>query len=155
MSPSANGIDFAKLFRKPSPTAPGQFHLREEFLPLFTPFFWHYTKAQMSEAEKNQRTVRQNNASLAIRALAPPPATFVPPMRAAYANILRLLDSYPLMHMCVVALARYEMKQRTSSYAMAHRVKRFVYITLCKQNISRLLICCRWHSQRNSLLQHR
>lgn len=51
-------VEAVSDFRKPAPTSSGLFHLKPEFLTEYNPFFYHYSKILMSQADQWQKKER-------------------------------------------------------------------------------------------------
>ena len=47
-------------FRKPTNTSTGHFHLKNAFLSSYNPYFYHYSRYLVSQAEQHQKKERAN-----------------------------------------------------------------------------------------------
>lgn len=123
------------LYRKPASTAAGQFHLKEEFLAEYNPFFYHYSKSDTSQAELYQQRIRAKlnkfveiitflllYSSRNLIACPPPiPCEFEP----FFEPIINILKSDPLVKLCKLVLERTAKRSRFSSDRLLHRVSFF------------------------------
>ncbi|VDO99734.1 unnamed protein product [Soboliphyme baturini] len=82
-------INSVAIFKPPKDGSAGQFELKPECLNEYNPFFWHYSKSEMSEAEDYQRRLRAHS-SIEIKACPPP---VLPEFCKSFAPIIKIFES--------------------------------------------------------------
>ncbi|CAJ0578381.1 unnamed protein product, partial [Mesorhabditis spiculigera] len=111
-------------FRKPTPATAGTFHLKKEMLEYYTPFFYHYSKTDMSQAELYQEKSRPKcerkakSQDWALAAGAPP--KLIPFMRF-FRPVKEILSTTLLVRLHRVILERTAKRSRFSSDRLLHR----------------------------------
>lgn len=113
-------------FRKPLSTSAGQFHCKESSLPMYSPFFMHYSKSDQSAAEQFQAKIRAK-MDKPIRACSPPP---LPEFLPFFENIPLLLKSNILLHVFRIVIDRTSRRSRFSSDRVFHKVLYLIGIAL-------------------------
>ncbi|KAF1770368.1 hypothetical protein GCK72_002186 [Caenorhabditis remanei] len=113
-------------FRKPLSTSAGQFHCKESSLPVYSPFFMHYSKSDQSAAEQSQARVRAK-LDKNIRACAPP---VLPDFLSFFEQIPMLLKSGILIHVFRLVIDRATRRSRFSSDRLFHKVLYLIGIAL-------------------------
>uniref|UniRef100_A0A1I7TK99 E3 ubiquitin-protein ligase n=1 Tax=Caenorhabditis tropicalis TaxID=1561998 RepID=A0A1I7TK99_9PELO len=113
-------------FRKPLSTSAGQFHCKESSLPVYSPFFMHFSKSDQSAAEQNQARVRAK-LDKNIRACAPPP---LPDFLPLFEKIPSILTSNVLIHIFRLVINRTTRRSRFSSDRLFHKVLYLIGIAL-------------------------
>lgn len=107
-----------EFFRKLTPTSAGQFHLKDDFLKEYNPFFYHYSKSNVSAAELYQQKIRQKMDRSLVACPPPVNCEFEP----FFQPLLRLLDCPVMIRLCRAVLERTQKRSRYSSDRLLHRV---------------------------------
>jgi hypothetical protein len=87
------------------------------------------------QAEQKQRTDRKPSGNIALRAFAPPPVDTLPPLLPAYARLRQILQHELLVHMCLLAIMRYERRSRFASDALVQRVLYLMGMALREEQV--------------------
>ncbi|EFP04190.1 hypothetical protein CRE_10701 [Caenorhabditis remanei] len=111
-------------FRNPLSTSAGQFHCKESSLPVYSPFFMHYSKSDQLAAEQSQVRANLNKN---IRACAPP---VLPDFLPFFEQIPMLLKSGILIHVFRIVIDRATRRSRFSSDRLFHKVLYLIGIAL-------------------------
>ncbi|PAV65136.1 hypothetical protein WR25_18491 [Diploscapter pachys] len=104
-------------FKKPATTMPGLFHVKESRILEYNPFFYHYSRSDLSQAEKYQQSIRTNKAR-EIKACPPPLLCKFTPF---FAPVRELLCCRTLIRTCRIILERTARKSRFTSDRLFHR----------------------------------
>ncbi|KAK6042278.1 hypothetical protein COOONC_20217, partial [Cooperia oncophora] len=105
-------------FVKPTTTSAGQFYLKESLLTEYNPFFYHYSKSDLSQAEQYQQKIR-SKLDRKLQACPPPmPVEFEP----FFASVRNILKTPCLIKILKLVLDRTGKRSRFSSDRLFHRV---------------------------------
>ncbi|XP_071961938.1 E3 ubiquitin-protein ligase UBR2-like isoform X2 [Antedon mediterranea] len=117
-------VNLVGVFKKSGTTGRGIYELNQRFLTHYSPYFYHYTRADKSKSEEYQRKARKTCQvkSLEVTAMAPP---LPPSLCANYSNIVRLLDCDVFVHIVSTTLAR-TATSKFWSESLAHKA---LYLT--------------------------
>ncbi|VDO89529.1 unnamed protein product [Heligmosomoides polygyrus] len=97
-------------FVKPTSTSAGQFHLKDSLLPEYNPFFYHYSKSDLSQAEQYQQKIRVFHK-------------LIPSIQLPFFGPLRNILKTPcLIKILKLVLDRTGKRSRFSSDRLFHRV---------------------------------
>ncbi|EGT32553.1 hypothetical protein CAEBREN_21443 [Caenorhabditis brenneri] len=116
-------------FRKPLSTSAGQFHCKETSLPVYSPFFMHYSKSDQSAAEQNQARVRAK-LDKKVRACSPPS---LPDFLPFFKKIPELLTTKLLIHIFRLVIDRTARRSRFSSDRLFHKALYLIGIALSEE----------------------
>ncbi|CAI4229946.1 unnamed protein product [Auanema sp. JU1783] len=119
-------------FRKPMLTSAGQFYLKEEYLRDYNPFFYHYSKSDISQAELHQHKVR----SKMDRSLKACPPSIPCEFEHFFAPIIELLRCKTVIRVCKVVIDRCLKCHRFSSDRLLHRALFLIGMGLQEQERS-------------------
>ncbi|KAK6042279.1 hypothetical protein COOONC_20216 [Cooperia oncophora] len=104
-------------FVKPTTTSAGQFYLKESLLTEYNPFFYHYSKSDLSQAEQYQQKIR-SKLDRKLQACPPPmPVEFEP----FFASVRNILKTPCLIKILKLVLDRTGKRSRFSSDRLFHR----------------------------------
>ncbi|KAK6014558.1 hypothetical protein OSTOST_20055 [Ostertagia ostertagi] len=104
-------------FVKPTTTSAGQFHLKDSLLTEYNPFFYHYSKSDLSQAEQYQQKIR-SKLDRKLQACPPPvPIEFEP----FFASVRNILKTPCLIKILKLVLDRTGKRSRFSSDRLFHR----------------------------------
>ncbi|VDM77352.1 unnamed protein product [Strongylus vulgaris] len=106
-------------FNKPTSTSAGQFYLKDSLLPVYNPFFYHYSRSDLSQAEQYQQKTR-SKSDRKLQACPPPMPCDFEPFFAPAANILK---TPCLIKILKLVLDRTGKRSRFSSDRLLHRVR--------------------------------
>ncbi|KAI1713887.1 ATP-dependent clp protease adaptor protein clpS domain-containing protein [Ditylenchus destructor] len=104
-------------FKKPTATTSGMFYLKSSLLSEYNPFFWHYSKTQMSQAEQQQKKERANLRRDLIACPPPMPPNFAP----FFKPIVRLAECELFIKLLRVIFERVGKRSRFSNDGCFHR----------------------------------
>ncbi|ETN84892.1 ATP-dependent Clp protease adaptor protein ClpS [Necator americanus] len=116
-------------FNKPTSTSAGQFHLKDSLLPEYNPFFYHYSKSDLSQAEQYQQKVR-SKLDRKLQACPPPTPCDFEPFFAPAKNILK---TPCLIKILKLVLDRTGKRSRFSSDRLLHRALYLIGMALHEQ----------------------
>ncbi|VDL78322.1 unnamed protein product [Nippostrongylus brasiliensis] len=127
VNPAAHGKSL--YWRKPTTTSAGQFHLKESLLPEYNPFFYHYSKSDLSQAEQYQQKIR-SKLDRKLQACPPPsPIEFEP----FFAPVRNILKTSCLVKIFKLVLERTGKRSRFSSDRLFHRALFLIGMALQEQ----------------------
>ena len=86
--------------------------MKEEYLPHYNPFFYHYSKQMVSQAEQTQKKDRKNLS----RELAACPPPMPPPFRPFFKPVTKILESKAFINLLSIVFERTLKKSRYMSY---------------------------------------
>ncbi|ULU11742.1 hypothetical protein L3Y34_015265 [Caenorhabditis briggsae] len=113
-------------FRKPLSTSAGQFHCKESCLPMYSPFFMHYSKSDQSAAEQCQARVRAKMDRVTRSCFPNPLPDYLP----FFENLPLILKSNMLIHVFKLVIDRTTRRSRFSSDRVFHKVLYLIGIAL-------------------------
>uniref|UniRef100_A0A158R6B5 E3 ubiquitin-protein ligase n=1 Tax=Syphacia muris TaxID=451379 RepID=A0A158R6B5_9BILA len=118
-------------FKKPTKTSAGMFFLKKSVWKEYSPFYYHYLKSHISQAEQYQHKERLGYILFRSLLACPPP---VPPeFEPFFAPIRNLLLSPVLIRIVRVILERTAKRSRYSSDGLLHRALYIVGLGLNEQ----------------------
>uniref|UniRef100_A0A1I7XNB7 E3 ubiquitin-protein ligase n=1 Tax=Heterorhabditis bacteriophora TaxID=37862 RepID=A0A1I7XNB7_HETBA len=126
-----DAVNTVAEFRKPTSTSAGQFHLKESLLHHYNPFFYHYSKSDLSQAEQYQQKIRAK-AERKIIACPPPVSCEFEPF---FAPIRNLLKTPSMIKMTRAVLERTSRRNRFSSDRLLHRALYLIGMALNEQAV--------------------
>lgn len=120
------------VFQKPASISSGVFHLRTDLLKEYNPFFYHYSKSLVSQAEQFQKKERASILFCLIcffnvyyldkeRELMACPPILPIKFTKFFKPILRLFESYTLIRLIRVVFERISKRSRFVSDGLFHR----------------------------------
>ncbi|KAK5981388.1 E3 ubiquitin-protein ligase [Trichostrongylus colubriformis] len=116
-------------FVKPTTTSAGQFHLKDSLLTEYNPFFYHYSKSDLSQAEQYQQKIR-SKLDRKLQACPPPvPVEFEP----FFAPVRNILKTPCLIRILKLVLDRTGKRSRFSSDRLFHRALFLIGMALQEQ----------------------
>ncbi|VDM51589.1 unnamed protein product [Angiostrongylus costaricensis] len=116
-------------FVKPTSTSAGQFHLKDTLLSEYNPFFYHYSKSDLSQAEQYQQKVRLK-LNRKLQACPPPvPCEFEP----FFVPVRNILKTPCLIKILKLVLDRTGKRSRFSSDRLLHRALYLIGMALHEQ----------------------
>ncbi|PIO74247.1 hypothetical protein TELCIR_03752 [Teladorsagia circumcincta] len=116
-------------FVKPTTTSAGQFHLKDSLLTEYNPFFYHYSKSDLSQAEQYQQKIR-SKLDRKLQACPPPiPIEFEP----FFASVRNILKTPCLIKILKLVLDRTGKRSRFSSDRLFHRALFLIGMALQEQ----------------------
>uniref|UniRef100_A0A915DHW0 E3 ubiquitin-protein ligase n=1 Tax=Ditylenchus dipsaci TaxID=166011 RepID=A0A915DHW0_9BILA len=104
-------------FRKSTATSSGMFYLKENLLIEYNPFFYHYSKTLISQAEQQQKKERANLSRELIACPPPIPPKFSP----FFKPVTRLAESDLFVKLLRVVFERVAKRSRFASDGCFHR----------------------------------
>ncbi|RCN38051.1 hypothetical protein ANCCAN_16040 [Ancylostoma caninum] len=116
-------------FNKPTSTSAGQFHLKDSLLCEYNPFFYHYSRSDLSQAEQYQQKVR-SKLDRKLQACPPPTPCEFEPFFAPARNILK---TPCLIKILKIVLDRTGKRSRFSSDRLLHRALYLIGMALHEQ----------------------
>ncbi|VDM77151.1 unnamed protein product [Strongylus vulgaris] len=116
-------------FNKPTSTSAGQFYLKDSLLPVYNPFFYHYSRSDLSQAEQYQQKTR-SKSDRKLQACPPPMPCDFEPFFAPAANILK---TPCLIKILKLVLDRTGKRSRFSSDRLLHRALYLIGMALHEQ----------------------
>ncbi|EPB72222.1 ATP-dependent Clp protease adaptor protein ClpS [Ancylostoma ceylanicum] len=116
-------------FNKPTSTSAGQFHLKDSLLCEYNPFFYHYSRSDLSQAEQYQQKVR-SKLDRKLQACPPPMPCEFEPFFAPARNILK---TPCLIKILKIVLDRTGKRSRFSSDRLLHRALYLIGMALHEQ----------------------
>lgn len=116
-------------FRKPTKTSAGVFYLKKSVWKEYSPFFYHYSKTHISQAEQFQLKERAG-CERSILACPPPEA---PQFEPFFAPVRNLLLSPVLVRILRIILERVAKRSRYSSDGLLHRALYIIGLGLNEQ----------------------
>ncbi|KAH9509159.1 E3 ubiquitin-protein ligase ubr2 [Bulinus truncatus] len=122
-------VDEIATFKKPQSGGNGKFELRPEFFKEYSPYFYHYYKAEQAKSEEVQRQrKKQNEEDLAL----PPPVP--PPFTRQFQAALNILHCDVMIHILTIVLKRTAApRSRSWSEAQFDRVLFIIGLALHEQ----------------------
>lgn len=124
-----NVVSSVANFVKPTSTSAGQFHLKDALLTEYNPFFYHYSKSDLSQAEQYQQKVRVKH-NRKVQACPPPvPCEFEP----FFIPIRNILKTPCLIKILKLVLDRTGKRSRFSSDRLLHRALYLIGMALHEQ----------------------
>ncbi|XP_063058960.1 E3 ubiquitin-protein ligase UBR1 [Engraulis encrasicolus] len=123
-------ISKVATFKKPGISGHGLYEIKKECLQEYNPFFYHYTKSQLSKAEDTQKKRRvQEGSDKAMRPPVPPPFT------ECFSGVLRLLSCDVFIHILRHVLQRaVEESAPLWTEAMIHKTLHLIGQALIEEN---------------------
>jgi E3 ubiquitin-protein ligase UBR2 len=92
------------------------YELKEEYLPYYSPYFYHYARAEKTKSEEYQMSLKKIDKEKFFK----PPR--LPPLKELFASLSHLLDSDVFIKMIVTTLRRFNSKSKLSSEGQLIRV---------------------------------
>ncbi|CAJ0920610.1 unnamed protein product, partial [Mesorhabditis belari] len=116
-------------FKKPTATTPGTFHLKSSFFDQYNPFFYHYSKSDLSQAELYQEKIRPKSD----RALSACPPPHLVHFEVFFEPVRHLLSCPMLIDLHRIILERTAKRSRFSSDRLLHRCLYLIGMALNEQ----------------------